>query len=271
MSSRVLLYLTISLLLTVVTYAGSFSVSGKAGNAIAISADKRYQISSATPFQLQIKDARSGNVLLSRTVRNFHGDRSRISAVYTLPVRESFIVALTDIAEIWQISYADEPPPGFASWVHDYRVGSGENAKSGAFPIRVIHINNPLSDLFVDPQEVFLVGVSGHGKLQVIDLDLARVVADKIRASPRPSPALALQWRYQNGELLAMPDMLVGIVSLVDMDSWKIIKQINIPGPGEFLANDVKLSVARMRILSGPEKGIIVAIDKLSLELNLSY
>ncbi len=268
---RVLLYLSVLLLLATGVYAGSLSISSKAEHAIAISADKRYQISSITPFQLQIQDARSGNVLLSKTVRNFHGDRSGISAVYTLPVRESFIVALTDIAEIWQISYADEPPPGFASWVHDYRVDSGENAKADAFPVRVIHTNSPLSDLYVDPQGVFLVGVSSHGKLQIVDLDMARVVADKIRSSPKPRPALALQWKHQSGALLAIPDMLDGIVSLVNMDSWKIIQQINIPGPGEFLTNEDNLSVARLRIISGPSKGIIVTIDKLSLELNFSH
>ncbi len=50
-----------------------------------------------------------------------NGNGSRVSAVYTAPPRESFIVALKDIPEMWEISYAEHPPPVATGFVHDDR------------------------------------------------------------------------------------------------------------------------------------------------------
>lgn len=259
--------LLITQVLTAVACANPLSHSSNTNNAVAVSADHRYQISAATAFELQVKDVGTGEVLQTRVVRDLKGNKSRISAVYTLAARESFVVALTDIADIWQISYANEPAPGFAGWVHDYRVESGENTKSEAFPVRVIHLNYPALSLFIDPHGEFLIGVSAQGMLQVIDLDLARVVADQIKASPQPYPPAAMHWDHRNGPLLAIPDREEGIVNLLDMDSWKLVKQIYIPGPGEFITDYRNTSEARLRIRSGPNRGRIVSIDKHALEL----
>ncbi|MCF6224691.1 MAG: hypothetical protein L3J22_00080 [Xanthomonadales bacterium] len=253
--------------LTTTVCANPLSHSANPTTTVAVSADKRYRISAVTAFELQFQNAHTGEVLHTRAVSDLQGNKSRISAVYTLPVRESFVVALTDIAEIWQISYADKPPPGFAGWVHDYRVDSGENAIPEAFPVRVIHLNHPVLDLFVDPHGEFLVGVSAQGMLQVIDMDLARVVADQIKTSPQPYPGGAMHWDYRDGGLLAVPDREEGIVSLLNMDNWKVIKQINIPGSGKFMTDNADILEARVRIISGSKQGLIVSIDKHRLEL----
>ena len=48
---------------------------------------------------------------------------SRVSAVYDAAPRSSFVVALKDIAKLWEISYDTKAEPLFDGLVHDYKMG----------------------------------------------------------------------------------------------------------------------------------------------------
>ncbi len=145
---------------------------------MALSADGRYVlVANHLPHSLVVLNASSLKQIKSIEVKDSKGRVSRVSAVYTAAPRDSFIAALMDIPEIWQISYADEPPGGFDGWVHDYRVDSGENVKPGPFPVRRIKLDNPLRDLVFDEDYVTLKGVSPEGQVQVVDLDLGRTIS----------------------------------------------------------------------------------------------
>ncbi|MCP4045474.1 MAG: hypothetical protein GY732_05740 [Gammaproteobacteria bacterium] len=151
--------------------------TGIKSHKMALSADARYVlVADHQPHSLLVLDAISLEVIYSIDVKDGAGNTSRVSAVYTAAPRDSFIAALKDIPEIWQISYLDEPPVGFDGWVHDYRVDSGENTKSGPFPVRQIKLDNPLGDLVFDEEYVTLTGVSPDGQVQVVDLDLGRTI-----------------------------------------------------------------------------------------------
>jgi len=142
---------------------------------MALSADGRYVlVANHLPHSLVVLNASSLKQIKSIEVKDSRGTVSRVSAVYTAAPRDSFIAALKDIPEIWQISYADDPPVGFDGWVHDYRVDSGENVKSGPFPVRRIKLDNPLGNLVFDGEYVTLTGISPEGQVQVVDLDLGR-------------------------------------------------------------------------------------------------
>jgi hypothetical protein len=54
------------------------------------------------------------------TVKSLQGKSSRVSAVYAADPRDSFIVALKDVPEMWEISWADKPPARFAGFGHSY-------------------------------------------------------------------------------------------------------------------------------------------------------
>ncbi len=152
--------------------------AGISSHTMALSADGRYVlVANHLPHSLVVLNASSLKQIKSIEVKDSKGRVSRVSAVYTAAPRDSFIAALMDIPEIWQISYADEPPGGFDGWVHDYRVDSGENVKPGPFPVRRIKLDNPLRDLVFDEDYVTLKGVSPEGQVQVVDLDLGRTIS----------------------------------------------------------------------------------------------
>jgi len=156
--------------------------AGIKAHKMALSADGRYVlVADHTPHSLLILDAATLQPIKSIEVQNSDGISSRVNAVYTAPPHDSFIATLRDIPEIWQISYADDPPTGFDGWVHDYRVDSGENSEPEPFPVRRIKLDAPLDKLSFDQEYVLLTGMTVTGEQRVVDLDLGRAVdADRI-------------------------------------------------------------------------------------------
>ena len=229
----------------------------------AVSADGRYRISSGKLRSLQIVDAVSGKLIKQLAVINRRGETSRVSAVYTAPVLESFLVTLMDLPEIWQISYADEPPPGFGGWVHDYRVDSGENYRQGKFPVRRIRLDTPLQDVFVDPDGVFIVGVSSKGNSVVVDLDLGRQIVNRLEAAARPHPGIATTWEYQGDTVLALADFEAGIVSIFNTGNWKLIKHIETSEVVCSFHAEANSPVVRLQTPTGK----VEALDKSTLIL----
>ncbi len=74
---------------------------------------------------------------------------SRVSAVYDATPRNSFVVALKDIPELWEISYNPKAEPIFDGLVHDYKMGEAI-AKPGFLGVRRTPLDEPLDDFFFD-------------------------------------------------------------------------------------------------------------------------
>jgi len=54
---------------------------------------------------------------------DLQGRESRVSAVYDAAPRRSFVAAMKDIPEIWEISYDPNAEPVYEGLVHDYKMG----------------------------------------------------------------------------------------------------------------------------------------------------
>jgi len=88
---------------------------------LAVSSDGRYAMAANyLPHTLVLLDARDLSLIRVIRVEDDAGTSSRVSAVYDAPPRESFIAALKDLTEVWEISYAEDPP--YYGTVHDYRI-----------------------------------------------------------------------------------------------------------------------------------------------------
>ncbi|NNF96687.1 MAG: cytochrome C oxidase Cbb3, partial [Halobacteria archaeon] len=80
---------------------------------LAVSADGRYlMVANYLPHTLVVLDAQDLLPLKIIPVKGKQDKSSRVSAVYSAAPRNSFIAALKDIPEVWEISYEDDPPPG---------------------------------------------------------------------------------------------------------------------------------------------------------------
>ena len=234
---------------------------------LAVSGDGRYVIvANYLPHSLTVLDARDLAPLKVIPVVDKQGVSSRVSAVYTAAPDETFIVALKDIPEVWEISYADEPPSGFTGWVHNYRPDSGDAHKEEPFAVRRTRLKDYLDDFFLSQDYVQIVGTSRDGGGQVVDMDLRRTVR-MLDLPGMPHLNSAISWEWQGRRVLATPNIKENQVTVIDMESWEVIKQIDTLGPGFFMRSHEKSPYAWVDVFFGPDKDAMHVIDKRTLEV----
>ena len=234
---------------------------------VAVSADGRYvMVANYLPHSMVLLDAEQLDPIKSFDVKGSDGISSRVSAVYTAKPRDSFIAALKDTPEVWEISYADDPPPGFAGWEHSYHEESGDLVKSEPFPVRRIFVTTYLDDFFFSQDYSLLFGTSRDGGGAVLSLDAGRVIG-KLEVPGMPHLASGITWDYKGRTVLATPNLKEGAVSIIDMDNWKLIKQIKTLGPGFFMRSHENTPYAWVDVFFGPNREAVHVIDKNTLEI----
>ena len=232
----------------------------------AISSDDRFVIvGNYMPNTLVVLDAKDLKLIKIIPVIDKKGNSSRISAVYDARPRKSFIAALKDSPELWEISYQTPAPIGFGHWVHDYRKDSGE-AVAKNFPIRKIRLESVLDDFFFDQEYVHVLSASRKGKGQVVDMDLGRKVAD-LDIPGMPHLSSGITWKRGEQTVLATPNLKEKAVSIIDMKTWKPIKKIPTLGSGFFMRSHENSPYAWVDVFFGKNKDAIHVIDKQTLEI----
>ncbi len=234
---------------------------------LAVSDDGRYlMVANYLPHTLVVLDARDLKPLKLIDVQDDQGTTSRVSAVYTADPRHSFVAALKDIREVWEINYEDDPPRGFGEWMHDYRTDSGENQAVERFPVRRIPVKDYLDDFLFSQDYVTLIGASRDGHGQVVDFDLGRVTHE-VALPGMPHLASGITWQYQGRTVMATPNLREAAVSVIDMQTWEIIKEIPTEGPGFFMRSHENTPFAWVDVFFGPNKDKVHVIDKATLEV----
>jgi mono/diheme cytochrome c family protein/DNA-binding beta-propeller fold protein YncE len=237
---------------------------------IAVSSDGRYVLAgNYLPHTLVVLDARDLSLLKIIPVRDDNGKSSRVSAVYDAAPRKSFIVALKDIPEVWEIPYDPNAEPIYPGLVHDYRMGEAIAAK-GPFPIRRIPLDDYLDDFFFDQSYENLIGAARNGKNgQVVNLLVGRKIAD-VDLPGLPHLGSGITWDWHGTPVLATPNLKAGMVTVIDMKHWKTIKHIKTLGPGFFLRSheDTPYAWVDSSFSRDPDaRDAIQIIDKEKLEI----
>ncbi|PLY14167.1 MAG: cytochrome C oxidase Cbb3 [Sedimenticola sp.] len=234
---------------------------------LAVSHDGRYVIAANyLPHSLTVLDARDLTPIKVIEAIGENGVSSRVSAVYTADPRETFIAALKDVKEVWEISYADEPPAGFSGWIHDYNKESGDAKKEQPFAVKRIGTQDYLDDFFLTQNYEQIIGTTRGGLSQVVDLDLKRAVAD-VELPGMPHLSSGITWKYGDTVVLATPNIKEGEVTIIDTGNWKVIKQIKTQGPGFFMRSHENSPYAWVDVFFGPNSDLMHVIDKQTLEI----
>lgn len=233
----------------------------------AVSSDGRYvMVGNYLPHTLVVLDARDLAPIKVIEVKGDGGKTSRVSAVYDAGPRKSFVAALKDIPEVWEITYDDDAPPVYEGVVHDFRYGEGIPVP-GPFPPRRIRLDDYLDDFFFDQDYSQLIGASRDGgKGQVVNLDVRRRIAS-VDLPGMPHLGSGITWDYQGTPILATPNLKEGVVSIIDMKRWKTIKRIDTLGPGFFMRSHEQTPYAWVDVFFGPNKDAMHVIDKRTLEI----
>ncbi|MFZ5558750.1 MAG: cytochrome D1 domain-containing protein [Pseudomonadota bacterium] len=234
---------------------------------LAVSSDGRYvMVANYLPHTLVALDAGDLRLLKVIPVADAAGRSSRVSAVYDAAPRRSFVAALKDLKQIWEIPYGADAPPVHRGYVHDYRMGEAI-AESGAFPVRVTELDDYLDDFFFDPGYAHVVGAARDGRGgQVVNLDVRRQIA-ALDLPGLPHLGSGISWTRADGPVLATPNLKEGVVSVIDLRRWTVMRQIPTLGPGFFLRSHEASRYAWVDVFFGPHRDALHVIDKESLEI----
>ncbi len=207
------------------------------------------------------------NLLKSMPALDQKAERSsRVSAVYSAPWRRSFVVAMKDIAELWEVGYDPQAGDMAVGRVHDFQYREGTFVTAYLNPRR-IELDVPLDDFFLKPGQAELFGVSRQGEVPVIQLD-ARQRIGSLPLHGRPQLGTAVSWRRQGVTLMASSNLALAEVAVIDPQQRELLRRIPLQGPGTFLAGHEQsryLFVDSM--LAADSRHVLQAIDRDTLEI----
>ena len=211
---------------------------------LAVSSDGRWVlVGNYLPGGLVLLDARDLSFVKRIDTPLANGAPSRVSAVYTAPPRQSFIVALKDVQEVWELSY-------------------GANAD---FTPRRLPAQDFLDDFSFTPDYRHLLATSRKAQGgQVIALDTGRAIRD-IALPGMPHLGSGIYWQRGDDWVFATPNISKGLISVLDMRTWQLIKEIPTEGPGFFMRSHRNSRYAWTDVFFGPNNDAVHLIDKQTL------
>ncbi len=237
---------------------------------IAISKDgKHLAVANYLPRSLTILSTEDLAVEKVFEVRAKDGSLSRVSAVYQAPQRDSFILALKDAPEIWEIATDPNAEPVFEGLVHSHEKGMVEalSSSEGLFALRRIEVGEPIDDFFFTPDYRHLIGAARDGaRGVVVNLNVGREIAE-LPLPGLPHLGSGISWHSEGRRVMATPHLKEARLSVIDIENWEVIKTLETLGPGFFLRSHENTNYVWADVFFGPNRDVMHVIDKESLEI----
>lgn len=213
---------------------------------IAMSSDgKHLAVANYLPMSLTILSTDDLSVEKVIDVVGSDGTASRVSAVYQAPQRASYVLALKDTPEIWEISTDPDT----------------------LFEQRRIMLSEPLDDFFFSPDYRFLIGAArASDQGVVVNLSEGKEVAN-LPLAGMPHLGSGISWMRGDDRVLATPHLREGMISVIDMNTWTLLKTIKTDGPGFFMRSHENSPYVWADVFFGPNKDKLHVIDKQTLEI----
>ncbi len=237
---------------------------------IAISKDgKHLAVANYLPMTLTLLSTDDLSVEKVMPVISKTGVKSRVSAVYQAPQRDSFILALKDAPEIWEVATDPDAEPVYEGFIHSQEKDMIEAIASseGLFARRRIEIAEPLDDFFFTDDYRHLIGASRDGlRGVVVNLNVGREIAE-LPLPGMPHLGSGISWDLDGRRVMATPHLKEGKLSVIDTTDWSVLKVIETEGPGFFLRSHENSPYIWADVFFGPNKDVMHIIDKTSLEI----
>jgi len=237
---------------------------------IAMSADGKWlAVANYLPTTLTILSTDDLTVKRVIPVTGRDGTPSRVAAVYQAPQRDTFVLALKDLPEIWEIATDEDGGPYADGFVHSNEAGMEEalGVERGLFARRRIAVSAPLDDFFFSPDYRNLIGTNREAETGVVvNLDVGREIAE-LPLPGMPHLGSGITWKRNGHRVMATPHLTDGMLSVIDMTDWSLIKTIKTDGPGFFLRSHANTPYVWADVFTGPNKGHLHILDKQSLEI----
>ncbi len=237
---------------------------------IAISADGKWlAVANYLPMTLTLLSTDDLGVEKVMPVIGKDGKKSRVSAVYQAPQRDSFILALKDTPEIWEVATDPDADPVYEGFVHSREKGMVEGLASseGLFARRRIMLSEPLDDFFFTDDYRNLMGAARNsGRGVVVNLNVGREIAE-LPLPGMPHLGSGISWERDGRRVMATPHLKEAKLSVIDTETWQVIQSIDTEGPGFFLRSHENSPYFWADVFFGPNRDAMHVIDKQSLEI----
>ncbi len=199
---------------------------------VAVSGDGKYVIGgSYWPPHFVIADAMTMEPLKVVSTRGVNVDgvyvnESRVAAIYDTPKATSWLVAMKELGQMWQVDYSD---------IDNLQITKIDSAKF-------------LHDGFFDPSNrYFQIAASASDKMVVVDTKTRKLEA-MIDTDEKPHPGPGANWNDQKcGPVAGTTHLGAGKVTVWGNDpkghkehAWKICYEVETDGPGVFLRTHPK-------------------------------
>lgn len=174
-------------------------------------------VANAEPHTLAMLDEGLALVKLLRVADKADEKTSGVAAVRTAVTRNSFVATLTDIPELWEISY-------------DPQADGIPQRTTLPSPTEDFFLTETGRDVLTAHADLDFSRPGASARVQVTNLDLRRKVAEW--ALPG-WPALGGSWAWSvNGkDRLAVPNARLGLVSILDSARWTVLGHLRTDGP----------------------------------------
>jgi mono/diheme cytochrome c family protein len=237
---------------------------------IAMSSDGAYlAVANYLPNTLTILNTANLTVAKIFDVKGRKGDPSRVSAVYQAPERGTFVLALKDVPEIWEVAFTEDGGPYSEGFVHNNENGMEEamGVEKGLFARRRVDVSAPLDDFFFSPDYRELIGANREGETGVVvNLDVGREIAS-LPLPGMPHLGSGISWERNGHRVVAIPHLNEPRISVIDMEDWSLVEVIEVSGPGFFLRSHDGTPYLWADVFTGEHKGEMHIIDKQTLEV----
>lgn len=194
---------------------------------VAVSGDGKYVIGGGYwPPHFAIVDARTMEPLKVVSTRGMNVDgeyveEARVAAIYTTPHEPTWLVAVKELGQMWQVDYSD---------LDNLRIDKIDSAKF-------------LHDGFFDPTgRYFQIAANASNKMVVVDTKDRKLEA-MIDVAALPHPGPGANWNDPNcGPVAGTTHLGVGTVTVWGNDpeghpdnAWKTCYEVETDGPGLFV------------------------------------
>lgn len=199
-------------------------------------------VANAEPHTLGILDENLHLQKLLRVVDASGRITSGVATVRVAATRRSFVASLSEVPELWEISYNPRAPEIGLGLVHDFQYREGQfvagylNPQRSTLPTPALDflLAGGGHEVLTAHPDVDVVHAGANTKLQVTHLDLRRKLAELVLPG-RPAVGRSVAWSVDGQDRLAVPNAALGLVSIIDTARWTVLGHIRTDGPVRLL------------------------------------
>lgn len=156
------------------------------------------------------------------------GRRATVSSIVDRPQRSRFVVAFSDLDEIWEIDYAPDAEPVLRGLVHDYRMREAIELP-GRFTPRTFEVPGATRALVAGavPYEILRIDLAGTPG--ILNLNVRREI-ERPSTGTLPDPERIAAWRGGRSRGWVLADEGAPALRVLDAASWKLVAPIVVEG-----------------------------------------